>query len=64
MNALLVMLIAIEIPVFFVFAVSVFFVGRKAPNSWLARLMVLEFPVLAAGGLGLPLFALFCVLKG
>jgi hypothetical protein len=64
MNALLALVLAVQIPVFFIFAVSVFFLGRKAPSSWLAKLLLLEFPVLAAGGLGLPLFALFCVLKG
>ncbi len=64
MNSFLVLLLAVQIPVFFLFAVSVFFVGRKAPDSWLAKLLALEFPVLAAGGLGLPLFALFCVLRG
>lgn len=63
MNAFLAMLLAVEIPVFFVFAVSVFFVGRRAPASWLPKLVALEFPLLAAGGLGLPLYALWAVLR-
>lgn len=63
MNAFLAMLLAVEIPVFFLFAISVLFVGRKAPNAWLPKFMALEFPVLAAGGLGLPLFALWTVLR-
>ena len=64
MNRLYFLLIAVQSPVFFLVAVSVFYVGRKAPSAWLARLLALEFPVLAAGGIGLPLFALFCVLRG
>lgn len=63
MNAFLAMLLAVEIPVFFVFAVSVFFVGRAAPRAWLPKFMAFEFPVLVAGGLGLPLYALWAVLQ-
>ncbi len=57
------MLLAVEIPVFFLFAVSIFFLGRKAPASWLPKFMAFEFPLLAAGGLGLPLYALWALLR-
>jgi hypothetical protein len=64
LTRLLATLLALQIPVFFFFAASVFLLGRRVPDAWLPRLLALEFPVLAAGGVGLPLFALFCVLKG
>jgi hypothetical protein len=62
-NTFLALLLAVQIPAFFVFAVSVFFLGRKAPAAWLPRFMALEFPVLAAGALGLPLAALWALLR-
>ena len=56
MHPLLLPFIALEIPVLFLFALCVIFLRRKQPENWLPRLLTFEFPLLAAGGVGLPLW--------
>ncbi len=62
MHPLLLPFIAVEAPVFFLFAATVIFLRRRRPDSWLAKLMAFEFPLVAIGGLGLPLWAAYAVL--
>lgn len=56
MHPLLLPFIVIEIPVLFIFAVGVIFLRRSHPSQWLPRLLLFEFPLVAAGGVGLPLW--------
>ena len=56
-------LVALEIPVLFAFAGSVLLLRRKPPAHWLPKLLALAFPLLALGGIGLPLWALHAVLS-
>lgn len=55
--------VALEIPVLFLFAGSVLLLRRRPPAHWLPKLLALEFPLLAAGGIGLPLWALHALLS-
>ncbi len=56
MHPLLLPFIALEIPVLFIFAVSVIFLRHRRPKQWLPILLTFEFPLIAAGGVGLPLW--------
>jgi len=56
MHPLLLPFIAIEVPVLFIFAVSVIFLRQRHPQQWLPLLLIFEFPLVAAGGVGLPLW--------
>lgn len=56
MHPLLLPFIALEIPVLFIFAVSVVLLRRRRPKQWLPLLLTFEFPLVAAGSVGLPLW--------
>lgn len=62
MHHLVVAFVALEVPVLFIFAASVIFLRRQRPEGWLPRLLAFEFPLVALGGVGLPLWAAFTVL--
>ncbi len=64
MHPLLLPFIAIEVPLLFVFAVSVIFLRRRRPDRWLPILLIFEFPLVAAGGVGLPLWLACQVVLG
>lgn len=64
MHPLLLPFIAIEIPVLFLFAVSVIFLRQRYPKQWLPMLLIFEFPLVAAGGVGLPLWVACQVVLG
>ncbi len=55
--------VATELPVLFLFAVTTIFLRRRLPSHWLPRLLTFQFPVIAAGSLGLPLWALWQLLQ-
>jgi hypothetical protein len=63
MRNLLPLFVVLEVPVLFLFAASVIFLRRRLPDHWLPRLMAFQFPVIAAGGVGLPLWTLWQVLQ-
>ena len=63
MRSLLSFFIALEVPILFLFAASTIFLRRRVPNHWLPRLLTYQFPVIAAGGVGLPLWTLWQVLQ-
>lgn len=56
MHPLLLPFIALEVPVLFIFAVSVVLLRKHHPKQWLPMLLIYEFPLVAAGGVGLPLW--------
>ncbi len=56
MHPLLLPFIALEVPVLFIFSVSVILLRQRHPKQWLAMLLIFEFPLLAVGGVGLPLW--------
>lgn len=56
MHPLLLPFIALEVPVLFIFAGSVIFLRRHRPKQWLPLLLTFEFPLVAVGGVGLPLW--------
>ena len=56
MHPLLLPFIALEVPVLFIFAVSVIFLRQRHPKQWLPLLLTFEFPLVAVGGVGLPLW--------
>ena len=62
MNGILSTFVLLELPVLFLFAGTVLLLRRKPPSHWLPKLLALEFPVLAFGAIGLPLWAIFAVL--
>ncbi len=62
MNRMLLLFTAIEVPVLFLFAAAVLLLRRRPPAHWLPKLLALEFPLLALGGIGLPLWALHALL--
>ena len=64
MHPLLLPFIAIEVPVLFIFAVSVIFLRQRHPKQWLPLLLIFEFPLVAAGGVGLPLWLACQVVLG
>lgn len=64
MHSLLLPFIALEVPVLFIFAVSVIFLRQRHPNQWLSMLLIFEFPLVAAGGVGLPLWLACQVILG
>ena len=55
--------VMLEVPVFFLFAASVIFLRKRLPAHWLPRLLLYQFPVVAAGGVGLPLWAAWQLLQ-
>jgi hypothetical protein len=56
MHPLLLPFITLEVPVLFIFAASVIFLRQRHPQQWLSMLLIFEFPLVAAGGVGLPLW--------
>lgn len=64
MHPLLLPFIAIEVPVLFVFATSVVLLRKRHPEHWLPMLLIFEFPLVAAGGVGLPLWMACQVVLG
>lgn len=62
MHPVLAWFVALEVPVLFAFASSVLLLRHKPPAHWLPKLLALAFPLLALGGIGLPLWALHTVL--
>ena len=62
MNSMLPLFVVLEVPVLFLFAGAVLLLRRKPPADWLPKLLALEVPVLALGGIGVPLWALHTVL--
>ena len=63
MPRLLIALMVLEIPVLFCFAAATQLLRRPRPDHALQRLMALQFPLLAAGGVGLPLYSLWVLLR-
>ncbi len=63
MRGMLSFFVTLEVPVLFLFATSVFFLRRRLPSHWLPRFLTLQFPLLAAGSVGLPLWTLWQVLQ-
>ena len=62
MSRILALFVVLEVPVLFLFAGAVLLLRRRPPADWLPKLLALEFPVLALGGIGVPLWALHAVL--
>jgi hypothetical protein len=62
MGGLLSLFIVLEVPVLFLYTGAVLLLRRRPPRHWLPKLLALEFPLLAVGAIGLPLWALFAVL--
>lgn len=60
---LLVLFIAVETPVLFFQTVSAFLMRQRPDPFPLQRLWALEFPLIALGGVGLPLWALVRLLQ-
>ncbi len=63
MNPLIAWFVLLEVPVLFAFAGTTLLLRRRPPADWLPRLLALAFPLLALGGIGLPLWALHAVLS-
>ncbi len=62
MNPILILFVAAEAPVLFLFAGSILLLRKRPPDHGLPKLLALEFPLLAIAALGLPLWALHSVL--
>ena len=62
MRSTLWVFIALELPALFLFAFTVIFLRRKPPECWLSKLLAFEFPLIAVGGVGLPLWMAYQVL--
>lgn len=62
MDRTLLIFLALEVPVFFLYAASTQLLRRRAPEDWLPKLLGLAFPTLFLGGVGLPLWAAWQVL--
>lgn len=60
---LVVLFVLLEIPVLFFQTVSTFLMRRSPEPFPFQRLWTLEFPLVALGGVGLPLWALVRVLQ-
>lgn len=60
---MLFLFIAVEIPVLFFQAASAFLMRRTPEAFPLQRLWALQFPLVALGGIGLPLWALARILR-
>jgi hypothetical protein len=62
MSRTLILFMVLEIPVLFLFAATTLLLRRPRPAHALQRLLALQFPLLAAGGVGLPLWSLWVLL--
>ena len=63
MPGILVLFVALETPVLFFQAAATLLLRRHPAPHPLQRLWALEFPLIALGGVGLPLWALWRVLN-
>lgn len=63
MSTLLFLFVALETPVLFFQAASVFLLRREPVPDAVQRLWAFQFPLIALGGVGLPLWALYRLLQ-